>query len=341
MKQPGHHRPLLVLSLALLLASALSPATPLLAATFTVGTDGACTHPELQGALLASAINGPTSDTIRLARNTTYTGQYLIDNQSVLLVGGYDTCADTSASSRTVVTREFDERAFEIRGTANGAQTIELANLDVRFDGSVSAIQGEGGMIHLSDGHFLFLSNTNVEGGSAALGGGVFVDDATLIIRDDSTILDNHATQRGGGAYCQNGGNITLLHGLIGTNLAGYGGGLALASDCLGRSFAGGFLQGIYDNTAELDGGGIHVDDGADFELIGSSDNSATISSNDADRGGGIFITDFGSSVRAYNATIDENSAVESGGGVYLEIGSTFLDGTQSWQQLPRPGSML
>ena len=53
---------------------ALLAASPLDASLFTVGADGACTHPTLLGAVLSAAFNAG-ADEIRVARNLTYTDQ--------------------------------------------------------------------------------------------------------------------------------------------------------------------------------------------------------------------------------------------------------------------------
>jgi hypothetical protein len=78
--------------------------------TFTVGGDASCNFTDLHVALYVASLNGPGMDIIRVARNQTYIGEFLIDSQSVTIVGGYDDCSDTTASGQTLITRAWDQR---------------------------------------------------------------------------------------------------------------------------------------------------------------------------------------------------------------------------------------
>ncbi len=309
-----------IITLVLILGS-VSQLAP--AATFTVGGDGACGYSDLQVALLATILNGPGPDLIRVAKNQMYAGEYLIDNQSVSIVGGYDSCSDSTVSGRTVITRAFDERAFKISGTVNGVRTVELVNLDIRYDGAVSAVQDYGGTLHISDGHLVSLQNTNVDGGTAARGGGIWVDDSILLLLNGSSVVFNHATLEGGGIACTgSGATVSLTSATVANNNADYGGGLHVGGGCTLNDFAGGGLEGIFLNTADVNGGGIWAGSTGKVNLIGASAHPALVSDNDAQRGAGIFVTGAGTILDIDDSHVTANDATLLGGGIFAESGA-------------------
>ena len=304
--------------LVMLILAASAPGVS--AATFTVGADVACDYSDLNIALLATIINGPGPDLIRVATNQTYAGEFLIDNQSVSIVGGYSNCSDTTATGRTVISRAFDERAFRISGTTNGVRTIELVNLDIRFDGAISAVLDYGGTIHITGGHLVYLQNTNVDGGTAARGGGIWVDNSILILIDGSSVVFNHATIEGGGIACTgSSATVALTSATIANNNADFGGGLHLSDGCTLNDFSGGGLEGVILNTADVNGGGIWAGGGAKVNLIGASAHPALVNDNDAQRGAGIFVTGTGTLLGITDSHVTANDATLFGGGIFAE----------------------
>jgi hypothetical protein len=98
-----HMGPCLLFVLASSLAAPMAAAQiggPLL---FTVGSDAACSHNTLAGAVLAAA-NNPGADFIRIAKNHTDASIAVrIVNQQVTVEGGFDDCGDSTASGQTTI----------------------------------------------------------------------------------------------------------------------------------------------------------------------------------------------------------------------------------------------
>lgn len=97
----------------LLLVVAFFFAGSVSAAVFTVGADEACDFHDLQEAIWSTWFNdivGPSADEIHIARNQTYMGEYVIEDQEVKLRGGFDDCADSTPSGRTKIVRPAGQR---------------------------------------------------------------------------------------------------------------------------------------------------------------------------------------------------------------------------------------
>ena len=302
----------------------LLAAMPVDAAIYKVGSDGGCTHPTLPLALLAAAIN-PGLDEIQLPKNLTYTGEFFIES-SVHLKGGFDTCSDTTPSGQTTVTRAATDRVLTVQNTPG---LVILEDLNLNFTGGSTAVLNEGGMIHLSGAdNILLLQHTSVANGRAGDGGGIFVEDARLILADHSLVAQNRASFSGGGIFCS-GGQVELQSGGVAVNEANFGGGIALSSGCTGFAWGSAPFEGIYQNQAHEDGGGLHLIESSDFELLGDDQYAALLSANTATRGGGAYAVGSGSDLVARNAHIVDNEATEFGGGVYLgEFGYLFVERT-------------
>ncbi len=294
---------------------AVSITSPLGAETITVGADALCDYDSLQAGLLHTLLASGT-DTIRLANNQLYTGPFLVQNQSVIIEGGYTSCSDTTALGTTEVRRPFDDRAFLINSSGGFPELVTLRNLDINFTGSAQVVLAYGGLILVEDGFSLALERTTVRNGRATNGGGIALyDDSLLRLREGSSIVVNRATS-GGGIYCAGDSVIYMTGGLITSNEATDGGGL-YASDCSVSVSAGGFLQGVLGNQATEDGGGVYVDGGGSV-AFGSEIAPVQLSGNGARRGGGAFVVDSGSIVQAWNADVTGNVASEEGGAVWV-----------------------
>jgi hypothetical protein len=294
------------------------------AATYKVGTSAGCTHANLPLALAAAAGN-PGADEIQLPKNLTYTGEFFIESP-VHLRGGFATCASTTPSGRTTVTRAANERVFTIQ---NAAGLVILEDLNLNFPGGVSAVLAQGGVIHLTGAaNILLLQNTYVLNGTAGDGAGIFVQDARLILSEGSLVAQNRASLTGGGILCR-GGQVELQSGGVAVNEADYGAGIALELGCTGFAWGSDTFEGIYQNEATEDGGGLYLTGGSDFELLGDSQHPALLIENTANRGGGAYSAGPGSDLIARDAHIESNHAVELGGGVFLgQFGYLLMERT-------------
>ena len=318
-------RPIL---LALICAFSLTGAPGLNAAIYRVGSGGApCTHTALADALLAAAVN-PGTDEIWLSRDIVHTGEYFIESP-VRITGGYDSCSDSTSSGQTSITRPFDKRVFTVQ---NNAGLVVFEDLRLHYDPASTAILDEGGMIHLSgDSNILLLQGTSVANGRAADGGGVFVDGARLILTGGSVVAQNRASFNGGGVFCTMDGSVEIDDGSVALNEADYGGGILLTSGCTGYAGPSDPFEGIVENLAHQQGGGLFMGAGTHFELLGNPVNPAIISGNYALEGGGLYAIGTGALFEAKDAHIVDNAAAVSGGGAYITSGAVFtMDRSQN-----------
>lgn len=178
-------------------------------------------------------------------------------------------------------------------------------------------------------------------------GGGVFVNKASITIKD-STLDKNHAmhvdgsqaSSEGGGLGVMGGKDITLDNTKVTNNSAKDGGGIWVRDDvdtavtikngCVisnNQSVYGGggiFIRQDYskkisasienaliENNSTENGGGIYL-----IRKVGLTLKDTRILGNNATNGGGIFAYD-GSTINADNATVSGNKAA-NGGGLYL-----------------------
>lgn len=187
-----------------------------------------------------------------------------------------------------------------------------------------------GGAVYMSGGKFI-LSGTGqlgtnhanesggsvyVGGGTVQVGGGVTLNDGTVLVPEDSedaskcAIRNSDAALNGGGVYVvgtqgQDGATVTMNGGEIHSNTSGKDGGGMYIDQGKVDFFGGSF----HDNRATEDGGGVYV--AGDVHMLGGS-----VTANRANNGGGFCVED--GTVLMYGGSIDDNSATENGGGLHI-----------------------
>ena len=153
----------------------------------------------------------------------------------------------------------------------------------------------------------------DIEIGSALTINSGYGTDVNLIIKN-LTIKGGYATN-GGGIYLQNTiKNLTLSDGTIVTNNYAHSGGGVYVYN---QSFTMEGTAKVTNNQAFFYGGGVYVYQYPEVTIGGS----AEISSNKAEKGGGLYIgasSSYNTIIRE-NATIKQNTAMSSGGGVYVD----------------------
>lgn len=322
-------------------------------AVITVGTDpGICDYVDLQ-----SAINGANQgDTIHVSGSADFHrgNTYGIFSKSVTIRGGFDSCNATEPTGRTELDADGQGRVFDIRlqlhtGLTN-EQNVFLENLVVINGltpgaGAGIFIEGRQGAQHVSLENVEVRSNvTSGNGGGIALmvDGNSEGSGLMLYVDDESSILDNESGQNGGGFSCTNGTNYSISGPLvlmdrvsIFSNQATNGGGMS-ARNCGQIRYVGGGTQFIFftnaaitANTALESGGGVFVDGGTRFIVMGASGsgsfigylvgdgNAGRIFLNQAAYGGGAYVTGEGGRLQLVDAVVDNNSADFDGGGIY------------------------
>lgn len=196
---------------------------------------------------------------------------------------------------------------------------------------SVNTANVDGGGVFVSDGAMLMVNGT-ITGNTAQQGGGVYVRDVDSEfkmtggkISNNKTTVETATTQNrisGGGIFIYNNGHAIISNTEISDNTANNnGGGVHVNNGTLTMNT--GTIGG---NTANVNGGGIYVTDGATVTMSGG-----TIGGNKASQdGGGVYITgntDNASTFKMNDGKIgDENIAniAQNGGGVYVKDNSTF-----------------
>ena len=297
-------------------------ATPATAAIYKVGADAACDFGDLPSALFVTLVNDiptPTIDTIYIAGNQSYTGEFTIQDQSVTLIGGFSSCSDPTPSGQTTIDRPNDERNFTISNSSGQRVSVFLHGLNLTYSGSSSGLIVTGGSVHISGDISVSFSDTTVRDGQAISGGGIYLDASEggrVNLNEGASVLLNSASF-GGGVLCSGGsGTISMRDdAAVAQNFAQRGGGL-YSNGCELYLTAAGFFSGVRGNEAALDGGGVYLTGSGDLFSEGG-----LITDNRADRGGAIFV-DGVSPVRLWDALISENHAVTSGGAVHAENGA-------------------
>jgi hypothetical protein len=337
-----HMGPCLLFVLASSLAAPMAAAQiggPLL---FTVGSDAACSHNTLAGAVLAAA-NNPGADFIRIAKNHTDASIAVrIVNQQVTVEGGFDDCGDSTASGQTTIDGAGGSASSVIEidtkpASGNNDADVLLRNLVIRGgENDAGGADLGGGGIEISGGMDVRLEGVTVRNNDSLRGGGILVRSggSSIVIAAGSIVGGQNTALEGGGIYCANG-----FAGVIGSRVAGnnaetLGGGVVATQGCLFQLAPG---DGVLSNDAEQ-GGGIYANEGGRVDLLGDETGPARVASNRAlnpgdlshisGRGGGIYASDTGTEVRAENAHIVSNSAKReqfgAGGGVMVQFGASF-----------------
>ena len=299
-------------ALALLLSA--SGASLLPAAIFTVGSDGACTHATINNALLASLAAG--ADEIRIARNQAYTNLYIHLTDwspgtvgTVTLAGGYDTCADTTATGTTTIDGQATNPVVEVDTGSQPTSQVTLRGLQLIGSGEEGLRVGAGGQVTASE----ILLQNNGTGGAAVVDGGDLTIDVLSAISENT----------GPGITCLTGYQVDTS-AIIHHNAAPAGGGIVAGSACdmniLNNS-------AIASNSATL-GGGLYASSGATVLVDGAvaSVYATEISNNTAtDQGGGIYATGATTTVMIRNAAVTGNEAGLEGGGIWAGLGAKVI----------------
>jgi predicted outer membrane repeat protein len=315
------------LGLALAAAAILQAATAS-AATYRVGGGGGCTHATIQAAVNAAATN-PGFDTIRITRSLSYTAQAIVveaDTSGVEIVGGYADClSNVTSLPKSLVSGAGGAAAavFSLRGVA----TVFLGNLEISGGDNAS---GGGGIEIIGGPKTIGLTDLLIRNNQGRYGGGISAihtadntSDLQVLIGGETSINNNVSTDTtfqwgGGGIFCENArvllqGNTYLLQNVSNSQGGGIG-----ADFCAVEIGSAGLLGGVLlNNFAATNGGGISA------------------------RGRRADVRMY-TTVASSPATIINNTAVGSGGGIYLfsNASASIYDGVLSGNIAGRGGAV-
>lgn len=183
------------------------------------------------------------------------------------------------------------------------------------------AEDGSGGGLYIAYQSTVDISDTTVSGNTAGLGGGMHLTESTVTVTD--SLISGNTAETGAGFYVY-AGTVALTTTTIQNNEAVYGGGGFYGYES-GLSITRSTISG---NSAAYGGGFYHS--GIAFEPLTVA--NSTISGNSAIYGGGLVNS---GNAELVNVTITQNSAVESGGGVWniddiLTVGSSLISGNSA-----------
>ena len=175
-------------------------------------------------------------------------------------------------------------------------------------------------------------------------GGGIWINNGTLILKDNAEVIGNTAQKNGGGIALDKGGTLTLSSGKISGNTAQkYGGGICIGTDANTNDNTGTVTMSggeVSNNTAsEKSGGGVVVLHGT-FTM-----SNGKVSGNTAkETGGGIYGMNFNSAkgeITVSGGEISGNTAnmagTLAGGGIRSSYKLTVSGGTIKTNKTTKP----
>lgn len=329
-----------------LILFALLNASPVLAATFTVGSGAGCTHATIQAAIdAANSVSNPGADEIRLSggpyANQSLSMHVAANRGAISLIGGYATCTSPTPANgaRTIISGPGPlpgNPVLRISNTADATlRNLEIINGDgsglvVETDNSGNAVSlvtlidthvtdnrgPEGGGINLANYNasspqsrlrlVLLVSSQVYENTGLVRGGGIACRNATLEVRDTSEIRLN-AGGSSGFAGNHDGGGIFIDNCHVELSNA--------SAEALFRNFTyppgrgGGFFATGPQTTVDI------------YSQVQGT--NVYIIENRASNGGGIAIAN-GAQVRMYGSSgLHQNQADESGAAIWMAPGET------------------
>ena len=294
---------------------------------FWVGAAAPCNFNSLQTAIGAV----PDGSIVRIASNQDYDAvNVTIVDKSITLEGGWADCEETPGDA-TVTLTGSPVMAAPVIGVNSPVIAREVTLRRLRIEG------GQQGGIALSGHVSLTVERSIVDANVAPRGGGIDVggvspDDTELDITesiignlDDAPQTGNQAEESGGGIHCQN-ASIHLNGAVIrNNNTAGSGGGVSLLGCVLDTGFnifytpeLGEVTALIGANSAQVLGGGAYAA-GASSLQLGPGSGRMEISDNAAERGGGMYLANSGTTVAGEGLLIDGNRGTNNGGAAYID----------------------
>lgn len=201
-----------------------------------------------------------------------------------------------------------------------GGDRTSLTNIDLRGN---SATLG-GGIYHTSDDSddFLTVQFSTMEQNSAHIGGSLYFTNLFDFTGQGITFHNNHATNGDGGAIYANGssGKIKLDNILMPDNSASAEGGAIFLENAVSMVISNATFE---DNSASERGGTI----AAIGETVTSDLYNIIIRNGVGNAGGGIFV--FGGSLLLDNALFDSNQASANGGAIVSTGELTVRNGSR------------
>lgn len=304
-----------------------------------------------QAATVPKLISVGNGATVKVGTNVTCTGGAIVQNGGSLTLtqgGRIDGTGLTGIKNSSGGAVYIEGGAFTMESgstvtggnvSANGGAVYVDSGTFTMNGGSVAGGQAQyGGGVYIdTDGTFTMNGNAVIEGNKATQnnkgGGGVYVNNGTFTMSGGTIGGDNKNTaMNGGGVYVDANGSFTMDGNAVISNneVERNGGGVCVFGTFTMKGSAA--IRGNNANTTKRwnGGGGVLVCEGGQFEMTGDAviENNHTdgTGNDDADNngvngcGGGVLVRDPGSAfTMSGNSRITGNTAVDHGGGVYVD----------------------
>ena len=305
-----------------------------------------------QAATVPELISVGNGATVKVGTNVTCTGGVMVQNGGSLTltqggrIDGSNLTSGIKNNSGGAVYVEGGtftmESSSTVTGgniTGNGGAVYVDSGTFTMNGGTITGGQAQyGGGVYIdTDGTFTMNGNAVIEGNKATQnnkgGGGVYVNNGTFTMSGGTIGGDNKNTaMNGGGVYVDANGSFTMDGNAVISNneVERNGGGVCVFGTFTMKGSAA--IRGNNANTTKRwnGGGGVLVCEGGQFEMTGDAviENNHTdgTGKDDADNngvngcGGGVLVRDPGSAfTMSGNSRITGNTAVDHGGGVYVD----------------------
>lgn len=192
--------------------------------------------------------------------------------------------------------------------------TIKGLSADARAVLNAKQKGRNNGRVLTSENTSLTLENLKITGGKVTdLGGGIYIKSGNLTLKN-CVVTKNESSLGGGGIHFGGENLIVEGSGISGNN--GDSGGICVAEKCAETEIKN---SNIIKNSAKSGGG---------LDLAGTSTiEDCEITGNKAESsGGGLLLYIYNKSCRIKNSVINNNTAGESGGGIYMIDGELCLE---------------
>jgi len=322
----------------------------------TVGNDVQCDF-RLGGTRIQDAIDSGVAE-IRIADDT-YNESLVIDDISIRLIGGYDTCTDaqndvTNGNQVLINGATASTPVITVSGNTQRNEVL-IRRLSLQGGDGVGFTPG-GGISTLNADLALTIDDSILANNHSFLGGGLAVFSGNTDVTLSSTLLWSNTADEGGGIYCSGTETSVFISDdddagsgiVLNTATNGDGGGVLVDVGCTFTSYSGrpenasfGDVRGIGSNEATGHGGGIAATGGSSvflngglgdsfspflcFNCIGNNISPVNVNGNTADSDGDEI--GFGGGIYAADAgtqvtllnTRIHNNDAQSGGGIAVE----------------------
>lgn len=296
-----------------------------------VGSDAACDASSLPGAIARLPALGPdVVHVIRLARNATYAAPATINNRSVVIEGGYATCAATAPAPDATTIGPMptaQQRMLDILGSSTGAPyVVRLRNLALVGPAPAGGVRASGSVeVHLERARITGMGTPTLSAGGAVR----LLSGAKLSMGDGDEISDNDACQGAGISAESSTVELGAAARVVANRARCQGGGVALFSSELLLRDDGGIPAQVSGNVAAA-GGGIFALASRIAHGVIFAGGHLTVTSNEADRGGGLSlastILEMSGVEVSFNRAVERVGVVTSGscGGIDADQSSTI-----------------